>query len=58
MLEQAQALLGLGRCTARLGQAPARPPLLEARASFEHLGAGALLAETDGWLMQAPAGRS
>ena len=50
VLEQAQALLGLGRCTARLGQAPARPPLLEARAIFERLGAGALLAETDGWL--------
>jgi class 3 adenylate cyclase/tetratricopeptide (TPR) repeat protein len=48
VLEQGQALLGAGRCAARLGAATAaREPLLRARAIFAHLGAAALLAETD-----------
>jgi hypothetical protein len=45
-----QALLGLGRCATRLGRPPAREPLLQARQIFARLGAGELLAETDGWL--------
>jgi hypothetical protein len=48
VLEQGQALLGAGRCAARLGAATAaREPLLRARAIFAHLGTAALLAETD-----------
>jgi hypothetical protein len=48
VLEQGQALLGVGRCAARLGDgAAARGPLGEARAIFDRLGATALQAETD-----------
>jgi hypothetical protein len=49
VLEQGHALLGAGRCAARLGgaAAAARGPLGQARAIFDRLGATALLAETD-----------
>jgi tetratricopeptide (TPR) repeat protein len=53
VLEHGQALLGLGRCAARLGQAPGRDRLLQARGIFGRLGAPDLLAETDRWLRGA-----
>jgi ATP/maltotriose-dependent transcriptional regulator MalT len=46
--EEAQALLGQGRCLVALGRAPeAAAPLAEAHAIFERLGAKPALAETD-----------
>ena len=49
VLEQGHALLGMGRCAARLegAGATARGSLGQARAVFDRLGATALLAETD-----------
>jgi tetratricopeptide (TPR) repeat protein len=56
VLEHGQALLGLGRCTARLGRrSSARDWLLDARKIFTQLDARPLLAETDGWLHQVTA---
>jgi class 3 adenylate cyclase/tetratricopeptide (TPR) repeat protein len=56
VLEHGQALLGLGRCTARLGRRSlARDWLLDARKIFIQLDARPLLAETDGWLHQVAA---
>jgi hypothetical protein len=53
----AVALLGLGRCLARLGRPEAGPALRDARALFGGLGCGPLLAEADAWLQKAePAG--
>lgn len=49
-LEQGQALLGAGRCAARLGggaRATGRAALGRARAIFDRLGASELLAESD-----------
>ena len=48
--EHAQALLGLGRCTAQTARSGAHDQLLDARQIFIQLGARPLLAETDGWL--------
>jgi hypothetical protein len=49
--EEAQALLGEGRCLMALGRAPeAAPVLQEARAIFARLGARPALAETEGLL--------
>jgi class 3 adenylate cyclase len=53
VLEHGQALLGLGRCATRLGQPAGRDRLLRARGVFDRLGAPALLAETDRWLLEA-----
>ena len=54
--EEAQALLGQGRCLVALGRAPeAAAPLAAAREIFARLGATPALAETDEWL--ATAGR-
>jgi hypothetical protein len=52
--EQAQALLGQGRCLVALGRAPeAARPLTGAREIFVRLGARPAVAETDEWLMRA-----
>jgi class 3 adenylate cyclase/tetratricopeptide (TPR) repeat protein len=52
--EEAQALLGQGRCLAALGRAPeAAAPLAKAREIFARLGARPALEETDEWLMKA-----
>jgi len=52
--EEAQALLGRGRCLVALGRtAEAADPLREGRAIFERLGATPALAETDGLLERA-----
>ena len=48
--EHGHALLGMGRCLARLGRHQARDRLLEARVIFARLGARPLLTETDRWL--------
>jgi hypothetical protein len=53
--EHGQARLGLGRCTAQLGNKGARDQLLIARRIFTALGARPLLAETNGWLHQVTA---
>ena len=51
--EEAQALLGQGRCLVALGRAPeAAAPLAAARDIFERLGAKPALEETDGLLRQ------
>jgi tetratricopeptide (TPR) repeat protein len=55
LLEHGHALLGLGRCAARLGHSGARDHLLEARRIFTELDARPLLAETDDWLHQVTA---
>jgi tetratricopeptide (TPR) repeat protein len=52
VLEQAQALLGLGRCATRLGRPSARAPLDEAAELFGQLRAPGLLAETGRWRLQ------
>jgi class 3 adenylate cyclase/tetratricopeptide (TPR) repeat protein len=52
--EEAQALLGQGRCLAALGRG-ASGPLEEARKLFEMLGARTLLAETDALLAHVTA---
>ena len=52
--EEAQALLGQGRCLVALGRAPeAAAPLAAARAIFARLGARPALAETEAVLAQA-----
>jgi len=52
--EEAQALLGRGRCLLALGRAPeAAQPLREAREIFARLGARPALEETEDWLAQA-----
>jgi class 3 adenylate cyclase/tetratricopeptide (TPR) repeat protein len=49
--EEAQALLGQGRCLVALGRArQAVQPLEQARDIFERLGAKPALVETEGWL--------
>jgi class 3 adenylate cyclase/tetratricopeptide (TPR) repeat protein len=58
VLEQALALLGLGRCRVALGRADASGALAAARELFARLGAQPLLAETDGLLIEAVAARS
>jgi len=51
--EEAQALLGQGRCLVALGRAPeAAQPLVQAREIFERLGARPSLAETDAFLAE------
>jgi len=51
--EEAQALLGQGRCLAALGRAPEAAPVLEqGREIFERLGAKPALAETDELMQQ------
>jgi hypothetical protein len=50
VVEHGHALLGLGRCLARLGRAEAGERLAEARAVFARLGAQWLVAETESWL--------
>jgi class 3 adenylate cyclase/tetratricopeptide (TPR) repeat protein len=50
--EHAHALLGTGRCLARLAHHEARDRLLEARAIFARLGARSLRAKTEGWLVR------
>ena len=53
--EEAQALLGQGRCLVALGRAPeAAAPLAAAREIFARLGARPALAETDALLQQVP----
>jgi tetratricopeptide (TPR) repeat protein len=53
--EEAQALLGQGRCLAALGRASeAAAPLAAARKIFWRLGARPALAETEGLMRQAP----
>ncbi len=53
--EEAQALLGQGRCLVALGRAPeAAAPLAAAREIFARLGAKPALAETDALLQQVP----
>jgi class 3 adenylate cyclase/tetratricopeptide (TPR) repeat protein len=55
--EEAQALLGQGRCLVALGRAPEAAPLLRAaREIFARLGARPALEETDKWLAKAEAG--
>ena len=55
--EEAQALLGQGRCLVALGKAPeAAAPLAAAREIFARLGAKPALAETDEWLDAGDAG--
>jgi len=49
--EQAQALLGAGRCLRRLGRPEAAARLREARAGFRRLGAGPLVQEAGTWLL-------
>jgi hypothetical protein len=52
--EEAQALLGQGRCLVALGSAPeAAAPLAAAREIFARLGARPALVETDGLMQQA-----
>ena len=52
--EEAQALLGLGRCLMALGRAPeASAPLAAAHEIFARLGAKPALAETEEWLARA-----
>ena len=52
--EEAQALLGLGRCLAALGRAlEAARTLEQARVIFERLGAKPALEETEEWLAKA-----
>jgi hypothetical protein len=54
VLERGYALLGAGRCLARLGRwADASARLGEARAVFAALHAGALAAEAERWLEKA-----
>ncbi len=51
--EEAQALLGQGRCLLALGKTPeAAAPLAAARETFTRLGAKPALAETDGLMQQ------
>jgi tetratricopeptide (TPR) repeat protein len=57
-LEHGQALLGLGRCLPALGRTDANATLAAARDVFTRLGAGPLVAETDGLLAEAVAARS
>ena len=53
--EEAQALLGQGRCLVALGRAPeAAAPLGQAREIFERLGARPALAETSELMRQVP----
>jgi len=52
--EEAQALLGQGRCLVALGRAPeAAAPLAAAREIFARLGAKPALAETGEWLARS-----
>jgi class 3 adenylate cyclase/tetratricopeptide (TPR) repeat protein/energy-coupling factor transporter ATP-binding protein EcfA2 len=51
--EHGQALLGLGRCLARLQHPQARDRLRQARAIFARLGARPLVAESDSWLQRS-----
>ena len=52
--EEAQALLGQGRCLVGLGRAPeAAPPLAAAREIFARLGAKPALADTDELIQKA-----
>ena len=54
--EEAQALLGQGRCLVALDRAPAAAPVLEqAREIFARLGARPALEETDVLLAQTEA---
>jgi hypothetical protein len=54
--EEAQALLGQGRCLVALGRAEeAREPLSRASQVFERLGAKPALAEVEGLLQQLAA---
>lgn len=57
-LEHGQALLGIGHCRLALGHAEASSALVAARELFARLGAGPLVAETDGLLAEAVAARS
>jgi predicted ATPase/class 3 adenylate cyclase len=57
-LERGQALLGLGRCLLALGETDANATLAAARDVFTRLGAGPLVAETDGLLAEAASARS
>jgi hypothetical protein len=55
--EEAQALLGQGRCLVALGrEAEATAPLAAAREIFARLGAKPALAETDEWLTRTAPG--
>ena len=54
VLEEGRALLGAGRCLARLGRADAAERLTEARLIFESLGATSLVADAESWLGKAP----
>lgn len=56
--ERAYALLGQGRCLARLGKPEAAEPLREARALFASMGYKPALAETDSLLGRAAAAAS
>jgi class 3 adenylate cyclase/tetratricopeptide (TPR) repeat protein len=56
LLERGQALLGAGRCCARLGHSDGRPALRDAHALFTRLGAHPLAAEADRLLQAAPRG--
>jgi class 3 adenylate cyclase/tetratricopeptide (TPR) repeat protein len=56
VVEHGHALLGLGRCLARLGRAEAGQRLAEARATFARLDARWLVAETDRWLRRVSPG--
>jgi tetratricopeptide (TPR) repeat protein len=51
--EHGQALLGLGRCLARLQHPQARDRLRQARAIFARLDARPLVAESDSWLQRS-----
>ena len=56
ILEQAQALLGLGRCRRRLGRAGGGASLRAARVLLGDLGCRPLLEETEAWLRSGAAG--
>ena len=53
--ERALALLGAGRCRARLGDGEAAGPLTEARELLAGLGATPAVAEAEAWLSRARA---
>jgi hypothetical protein len=54
LLEHGRALLGAGRCRARLGDPGSRAMLRDAHAVFTRLGAHPLAAEAEGLLHAAP----
>jgi tetratricopeptide (TPR) repeat protein len=56
LLEHGRALLGAGRCRARLGHPDGLPALRDAHALFTRLGAHPLAAEADRLLQAAPRG--